>query len=135
MRLVIDTNILVSGLLSPYGAPAHIVRMMVAGAFDVCYDARILSEYEEVLNRPKFAFKKEEIESVLWYIEYFGYPVAATPLSRKLRDPFDEPFLEVAIAGGADYLLTGNISHFPPSACRGVRVLTPAQFLAGFSDK
>ena len=129
MKVVIDTNILVSGLLSPFGAPAHIVRMMVSGAFDICYDARILAEYEEVLSRPKFAFTKEEISGILGYIEYFGYPVAANPLDSPLRDASDEPFLEVAISGGAEYLLTGNISHYPPAARHGVRVLTVAQFL------
>ncbi len=48
MRFVIDTNVLVSGLLSPYGASAEIVRMLAAGAFDLLYDARIVSEYKEV---------------------------------------------------------------------------------------
>lgn len=132
MTVVLDTNVLVPGLLSPYGAPAHIVRMMVSGAFEVCYDARILAEYEEVLRRSKFAFTREEVGNIIGYIEHFGCPVAAAPLLAPLRDPGDEPFLEVAIAGRADCLVTGNIAHYPSAARGRVRVVTPVQFLDAY---
>lgn len=129
MRVVIDTNVLVSGLLSPYGASGEIVRMAVAGSLDLLYDARIVSEYEEVLSRPKFSFDKAHLDSLIEFITHFGIPVSATPLSRHLPDMDDEPFLEVAISGKAECLITGNAAHYPMKPKRKVQVLTPRQFL------
>ncbi len=54
MKIVLDTNVLVSGLLTPFGPTGEIVRMVSAGELILAIDARILSEYQEVLHRPKF---------------------------------------------------------------------------------
>jgi len=129
MRVVIDTNVLVSGLLSPYGATGEIVRMAVAGSFDLLYDARIISEYEEVLSRQKFSFEKTRIDNLIEFITHYGIPVCAIPLSNHLPDPDDEPFLEVAISGKAECLITGNVAHYPMKSRRKTRVLTPRRFL------
>ena len=59
MKVVIDTNVIVSGLLTPFGNSAEIVRMITSGKLNLCFDARILTEYEEVLKRPKFKFSGE----------------------------------------------------------------------------
>lgn len=129
MRVVIDTNVLVSGLLSPYGAAAEVVRMAVAGSLELLYDARIASEYEEVLSRPKFSFDKNYVGHLIEFIEHFGIPVSAAPLSRHLPDHDDEPFLEVAIAGKGECIITGNVAHYPIRSRRKIKVLTPRQFL------
>ncbi|MCX5665481.1 MAG: putative toxin-antitoxin system toxin component, PIN family [Candidatus Omnitrophica bacterium] len=129
MRVVIDTNVLVSGLLSPYGASAEIVRMAAAGSLDLLYDARILSEYREVLARPKFSFEKSKTDILLDFIEHYGIPVAAMPLSIHLPDLDDESFLEVAISGKAECLITGNVAHYPMRSKRKMRVFTPRRFL------
>lgn len=65
MPVVIDTNILVSALWSRNGAPAGVVSMVLTGGIVHCYDYRILCEYREVLQRPKFGFSKSEINSLL----------------------------------------------------------------------
>lgn len=129
MRVVIDTNVLVSGLLSPYGAAAEIIRMIAAGYLDLLYDARIMSEYGEVLLRPKFSFEKSNIDILIEFIAHYGVPIAAIPLSTHLPDPDDEPFLEVAISGKAECLITGNIVHYPARSKQKMRVLTPRQFI------
>ena len=129
MRVVIDTNVFVSGLLSPYGATGEIVRMAVAGSFDLLYDARIISEYEEVLSRPKFSFEKTCIDNLIEFITHYGIPVSAIPLSKHLPDPDDEPFLEVTISGKAECLITGNVAHYPMRSKHKMRVLTPRRFL------
>ncbi len=129
MKVVIDTNVLVSGLLSAYGASGEILRMLVAGSFDLLYDARIVSEYEDVLRRPKFSFEKSHVEDLVEFITHFGIPVSASPLLKHLSDADDESFLEVAISGKAECLITGNIAHFPLRSRCGVKVLTPRQFL------
>lgn len=130
MRIVLDTNVLVSGLLSPYGAPAEVVGLVVSGAITLCVDARILIEYGQVLARPRFAFDPDKVEALLDFIEAEAIPVMPTPLEARLPDPDDEPFLEVALASHADALVTGNPVHYPAPQCAGVTVLGPADFLA-----
>jgi len=132
VKIVLDTNVLVSGLLSPYGAPGQIVQMIVAGRVSLCYDARILSEYREVLLRPEFSFAARDVESLLEQIRVSGEPEAATPLPATLPDPDDAPFLEVALAAKAEYLVTGNARHFPVGSRCGVRVVSPSEFLSSF---
>ena len=132
MKIVLDTNVLVAGLLSPFGACGDIVRMISSGNPTLCFDARILSEYHEVLKRPKFHFEEDKIVTILDYIERNGQAVASSPLPASLPDADDEPFLEVALMGSVEYLVTGNQIHFPSSLCQGVQVISPADFLKLF---
>ncbi len=129
MKIVLDTNVLVSGLLTPFRSSGEIVRMISSGQLILCFDARILAEYRDVLHRPCFQFNKENISSPLDYIQYYGQAVPTQPLPKSLPDPDDEPFLEVAIAGKVKCLVTGNLAHFPISVRQGVKVLSPAQFI------
>jgi len=129
MKVVLDTNVAVSGLLSPFGNPAEILRMISSGVLRLCLDARILSEYKDVLGRPKFQFEERKIQGLLDQIENRGHIVASTPLPQTLQDRTDEPFLEVAVTGRVDALITGNIAHFPAHLRCGIRVLAPTKFL------
>ena len=129
MRVVIDTNVLVAGPLSPFGRPGEVVRMIAAGSLSLLYDARIMAEYIQVLKRPKFSFSPEHIETLLDHVKVVGVIVAADPLSVRLPDEEDEAFLEVALAGHVEGLITGNLKHFPSAARQGIQVLTPAEFL------
>lgn len=131
MRVVLDTNVLVSGLLNPHGSPGRIVDALLASQVRPLFDDRILREYREVLSRPKFGFDIEDVEYFLDYLETEGEPVVAIPLDLSLPDPDDIPFLEVASAGRADALVTGNEAHFRPSrGSHKVKVITPPEFLA-----
>jgi putative PIN family toxin of toxin-antitoxin system len=129
MKVVVDTNVMVSGLLAPYGPGGEIVRMVSAGHLSLCYDARILAEYAEVLVRPKFPFEPHLVETLLAQIREGGTVVAAVPLQLRLPDPDDEMFLQAALAGGAECLITGNLRHYPPAKRQGVTVVTPAEFV------
>ncbi len=135
MRIVLDTNVLVAGLLSPFGPCGEIIRMVSAGELTLLFDARILNEYDEVLKRPKFMFEKEKIADFLDQIEHCGTMVASSPLSQSLPDVDDEPFLEVAITAEVEYLITGNQVHFPSALCQAVRVLSPGEFVALYKRK
>ena len=126
MRVVLDTNVVVSGFLNPHGAPGTLVRLAASGELQLCYDSRILSEYREVLARPKFGLDPEALNDFLEQVEADGFPVDPAPLARRLPDPTDEPFLEAAVAGRAVCLVTGNLRHFPANRRCGVRVLSPA---------
>lgn len=129
MRVVVDTNVLVSGLLCPYSPSGEIARMVSSGELVLCLDARIVAEYEEVLRRPKFGFDEEKIRALLDFVQEHGHVCAGQPLSRRLPDPDDEAFLEVTIAGQAACLITGNISHFPDDRRAGAKVTTPRRFV------
>jgi putative PIN family toxin of toxin-antitoxin system len=135
LRIVLDTNVLVSGLLSPFGPPGEIVRLVSSGAVTLCLDARILSEYDEVLARPRFGFTHDAVCALLDYIDQASAMVASEPLTDRLPDEDDEPFLEVALACGADHLVTGNAAHFPEEACAGVSVVSPAQFMERYRSR
>ena len=132
IRVVIDTNVLVSGLLSPFGPPGQILRMISSGEIRLLFDARILLEYLEVLARPRFGFDQSAVSDLLYWVEHEGEVVAAPPLQTGLPDPFDEPFLEAALSGHAACLVTGDIAHFPESSRQGMAVLLPAEFIAGY---
>jgi putative PIN family toxin of toxin-antitoxin system len=128
MNIVLDTNVLVSGLLSPFGPCGRIVCMVSSAELTISLDARILAEYEEVLCRPKFKFEKGKIIDLLDHIQHRGLTVASSPLFQSLPDVDDEPFLEVAIAAKV-CLITGNRVHFPYDLCQNVVVLSPSEFL------
>jgi predicted nucleic acid-binding protein len=66
------------------------------------------------------------------YVGHGGFTVASSPLPRRLPDPDDEPFLAVALGGGAEYLITGNQTHYPPGLREGVAVVSPAEFLEAY---
>lgn len=77
----------------------------------------------------KFNFDRDKVAVILDYIAHHGQVVTAVPLSLSLPDPDDEPFVEIALAGGAEFLITGNTAHFPAGLCRGAKVVSPANFL------
>ena len=103
--------------------------MVSAGKLTLRVDARVLSEYHEVLRRPKFNFDQDKVAAILDYIEHHSLVVASVPLAVSLPDADDGPFLEIAISGNASYLVTGNNAHFPSQLCEGVEVGSPAGFL------
>lgn len=129
MLIVLDTNVLVSGLLKPFSAAGTILRLVAEGGIRVLYDARILAEYREVLQRPKFGFNPDSVEVLLAQIEADGVLITAEPVDIKaLPDPTDAPFLEIALAARVP-LVTGNKRHFPAFLTGDTPVLTPAELV------
>ena len=130
MSIVVDTNVLVSGLLNPHGAPGRIVDLIVTGDVSLLVDDHILAEYHEVLQRGRFGFEAADVDALLALIDASAIRVHGAPLAERLPDRDDEPFLEVAIAGEADTLVTGNVRHFPARLAQGMRIVSPAAFVA-----
>ena len=130
-RVVVDTNVLVSGLISPHGPPGRIVDWLRAGALELAVDDRILDEYGSVLRRPYFAryFSTADSAELMRYLELNSVQVVCSRHARGLPDPKDAPFWETAYAAGVS-LVTGNTKHFPRQPDMVVAVLTPAQFVA-----
>jgi uncharacterized protein len=129
MRVVLDTNIVVSALISTAGPPARLIDAAVEGIITPVLDTRILAEYEEVTSRARFVrlFDAKLARALLGRLRELGAFLDNVPrYEGELPDDSDRPFVEVALAGGA-LLVTGNMRHFPAST--GVEALTPAQAL------
>jgi len=131
MIVVLDTNVVVSGILKSIGPAGTILRLAVLGSVRLAHDARILSEYREVLCRPAFGFPKDRVNALIDHFEKEGLAIIGLPLPFRLPDPDDEPFLEIAIAGRADALVTGNMRHFAVKKHK-MQVMSPAEFIAEF---
>jgi len=129
VRLVFDTNVFVSVLLTPGGTSDRAFRAAVAIGATFLYDARMLAEYRAVLSRPKFrpVIAPPMIEQLVSGLIASGEKIAALAADLRLPDPDDTPFLEVALTGRADALITGNARHFHPS--HGITVVSPSGLL------
>jgi putative PIN family toxin of toxin-antitoxin system len=129
MRIVLDTNVLVSALLRQGGIPDQVVGLVLAGRCKLIVDSRIMAEYQAVLRRPEFGFPVAEVDAFLALVERAEW-VVADPVNLALPDETDRPFLEAAVAGGADALVTGNPRHFQvPGTRLDLAVLTPRGLL------
>jgi len=131
MIVVLDTNVVVAGLLKPFGPSAAVLRLTLTGMVQVAHDYRILAEYREVLSRPVFGFAPTAVDAFLTQIEEDGVPVTPPPVSIQWPDPTDAPFWEAALAAGAEVLITGNRRHYPKKK-EGPRISSPAEFISDF---
>ena len=129
MKAVIDTNVLVSGLLSPAGPPGEIVDLIFSRQLEPVYDDRIIHEYAIVLQRDKFSFSADDVEELLYAIQAIGVSISPRHTSLVLPDDHDRPFVECALASSDHFLITGNSKHFPASVIKGVQLCTPREFL------
>lgn len=128
---MIDTNVLVSGNISRENAPARIVDMLNEGVLTPLYDERMLIEYADVLRREKFGLPADIVDALIDNIRLHGVAVYAQTLDLQLPDASDMAFLEVAVTGNAEYLITGNEKHYKPvRGSHTIVVIPPKDFLA-----
>ena len=127
---VFDTNVIVSGLLSPEGATGRIIDAVSDGFCRPVFSDAILMEYEEVLTRPKFFIAQKRIETVLATVRHAGImaPFALAKHRDKFPDTGDLIFVEAALGANVS-IVTGNLKHFPAQWMQGIRVLSPKIFL------
>jgi putative PIN family toxin of toxin-antitoxin system len=136
LNVVLDTNVLVSSLLSQKSWPAKILDLILSDHVQVVYDDRILGEYEEVLSRPELQIPPPRMLAVIDYIELTGRFVTPEPLPAEgYTDPDDIMFAEVFITSNADALITGNLRHYKPLLKQDALVLSPAQFMEKYFPK
>ena len=133
MNVAVDTNVIVSGLLKPFSPSGEMIRMVADGKIRICYDARNLLEYEEVLLRPRFGFEPTLVAVLMDSIREMGVCTTGNSLKTRLPDPTDEMFVEIANDPQCRLLITGNIKHFPQQSCSPVKVMTPREFITFFA--
>jgi putative PIN family toxin of toxin-antitoxin system len=126
----LDTNVIVSAGITPEGAPAKLLfEWVLKREVRLVTSPLIVAEYREVVERPKFrryGFPPLWLE---WLIDESLRLQDPEPWPQTMPDPTDLPFLALAHASGA-WLVTGNLKHFPENERHGVRVLSPADYLA-----
>jgi len=128
LRLVIDTNVLISAAIKPAGLQRTVLLLAITKPARLYVSRSILQEYGEVLARPELKIRKGLRQQFLQLIKNHSYIVAPTQQLEVTGDPDDNIFLECADAAKADYLVTGNQKHFP-QFWKKTKVITPREFV------
>ena len=127
-RVVLDTNIVISSALG--GALVLVLEKWDAGQFTVIVTTDVVSEYFEVLNRPKFGLKQETIDKITNYIYQFSEFVVSEEKIQFIKDdPKDDKFLEAAIAGKVDFIVSGDNHLLELKEFRSIPIISGREFL------
>lgn len=134
LKAVVDTNVFVAGTISPKDFPAMILNAWKERKFELVVSPSIIEEVREVLFRPKiknltFWTDKQRDE----FIEALTRASILTPGFLNLKvvedDPDDDKFIAAALEGGAGYILTGDVHLLKLHSYKGIRILTPREFI------
>jgi len=128
VRLVLDTNIVVSAALRSEGLQRTVLLLAMTRPARLYVSAAILAEYQQVLARPRFRLPKGQRQQFLQLLKNRAHLVKPVRRLEVTSDPDDNMFLECAEAARADYLVTGNVRHFPPF-WRQTKIITAREFL------
>lgn len=113
LKLVLDTNVVVSAHLNPDGRPRAVLNVVLTPPAQLVLTPGILAEYTEVLHRKKLRIDPAQADESLRLIRERARMVSPRRRLSVSPDPDDNIFLECAETAGADYLVTGNKRHFP----------------------
>ncbi len=128
MIVVIDTNIFLAALLNPTGAPAKLRRRWRQRQFEILISGDILAEYVDVfMHAPGVA--PTDAQLLMVELAAFSQCVTIGGSLQACKDPDDDKFLETAVTGAADFLVTKNLKHFPHKSYKGVRIVNVSTFL------
>ena len=128
LRLVIDTNVLVSGAIKPDGLQRTVVLLALAKPARWYISDAILSEYSTVLARPELGIRRGLRQQLLQLIKNRTHTVVPSQMPVVTTDPADNVFEECADAARADYLITGNQRHFP-EFWKSTKIISSREFL------
>jgi len=128
LRLVLDTNVLVSAALKPEGLQRTTLLLATTKPARFCVSAPILEEYAEVLSRPELVIRRGLRLQLLQLIKNRSHLIVPSRRLDVTSDPDDNIFLECADAARADYLVTGNQKHFPPF-WKSTKIITARDFI------
>lgn len=128
-RLVVDTNVVVSALIGK-GPSRQVLESILLNKAQLCLSESVFLEYADVMSRPKFARHDEFLRNANIVLRSMRTIASFVDPQLQLNvcvDRDDNKFLELAIAGGAGFLVTGNLKHFPPSPFQKVHIVSPAR--------
>ena len=138
MNVVLDTNVIVSASISLIGAPAHILAALTRGEYRLLVSEAILAEYEKVLKYRHISLRHghstREVSAIINGLRASGTMVQTKqPISAVTEDPDDNKFLECAVAGEADYIVSGDAHLLALRQYEGTQILSSTVFLAFLS--
>lgn len=133
-KAVLDTNVLISGLISPRGTPAKLLAAWRAGKFELVVSPKIIDEINEVLHREKikryFHHYGENLPGK--FIAGLKRLATVVPGQREVKivnaDPDDDMFIAAAVESEADYIVSGNKHLLELNRYQGIKIITPAEF-------
>jgi len=128
LRLVVDTNIVVSAALKPDGRQRTVLLLAITTPARLYVSNAILTEYQAVLSRPEFQIRKGLRQQLLDLLKKRAHLVNPVRRIQVANDPEDNKFIECADAARADYLVTGNVRHFP-KFWKNTKIVTSREFL------
>lgn len=138
IRGVLDVNVLVRALIRPAGTVGPVLRSLRDGVYVALYSEALLAEIVDVLGRPrirdKYHLVDADIETVVALILLRGEPVAPTRTITVCRDPKDDKVLELAVAGSAHVIVSGDLDLLVLHPFEGIPIVGPAEFLAMLTD-
>lgn len=134
LRVVLDTNVIVSGTIMDYGAPFQILRKWEEGDFLLIVSEPILREIERVLHYPRIKGKRhltgKDIKGVLEVLRRYGL---STPAEIEIEavpaDPADDKFIIAAVEGEVDYIVSGDRHLRNLGSYRGIKIISPSEFV------
>jgi putative PIN family toxin of toxin-antitoxin system len=134
MRAVIDTGVLVSALIRRQGTTGDVLRALRDGRFTAIYTTDILVEIIDVLGRPtfrnKYHIEPDDITAIINLLRLRGEVVTPQRKVTACRDPKDDKFLEAAMTGEADCIVSGDLDLLDLTPFENISILRPAEFLA-----
>ena len=129
MRIVLDTNVVISGGLKPGGKEARVIVLAARGNYQLCVCDELEAEYREVSQRAKFGKHRQNIASVVDDVIAHALRVDMVDKPVLCRDPDDNIVLGCALSAAAAYLITGNLADFPTDL-HAPEIISAARFLA-----
>lgn len=130
LKVVLDTNVLVSALLKDDSLPAYILALVLRKMMALCLSEDIFEEYQAVLHRDRFHKIKNEAVPLLSSLKKAAIRVEPkNRITEITNDPADNKFLECAVEADADFIITGNTRHFPFKSYRNIRIVSPKAFI------
>ncbi|MFP9062513.1 putative toxin-antitoxin system toxin component, PIN family [Natrialbaceae archaeon A-chndr2] len=136
MRAVLDTNVLISSVIST-GTPHEVVVAGFNGEYQIVVSVATLMEFRETLLKypDRFQMEKEDIQKEVETVRYFAEFVEPNEeITAVVDDPDDDKFLEAAIAGNVDYLVSGDKHLLTLESFRGIEIVTPRTFYTLLSE-
>lgn len=133
MRVVLDTNVLVSSMIASRGTIGRVLQLLRDDEFVAVYSKPMIHEVIEVLRRPriqeKYQIGSQEINALLRLIVFRGSPVVPITKIYVCRDSKDNKFLEAAVDGEADCIVTGDMDLLTLHPFRGIAILSPTDLI------
>lgn len=135
MRAVLDTNVIVSALLNPNSSPGQVLEHWSSKAYVLIVSDLLLDEFLDVLSRPRIqALHKRDDSQIATLLKQFWDRGKLVNIDETLQvviaDPSDDVFVQTALAGNADFIVSGDRHLLELGEYRGIQIVTPAEFLA-----